>query len=133
MLFPPLPVIIIDSGQNEQRGAGRPGLARLLAVPSIHYAAVSPCSPRVRSCGADCAEKQNRWKKQKAAERRGGKKTERLHVSLPPINLDAAEEEEDVQDEKMLLNWDRASRRRGDIWLRQRGVVSTFTTPFFLI
>lgn len=102
-------------------------------MPSIHYAAVAPCSPASGAVAQIARKSKTRWKKQKAAERRGGKKTERLHVSLPPINLDAAEKEEDVQDEKMLLNWDRASRRRGDVWLRQRGVVSTFTTPFFLI
>ena len=47
------------------------------------------------------------------------------------MNLE--EKEEDIQDEGMLVNWDRASSRLRHMAEAIKSTVSTFTTSFFLI
>lgn len=89
-------------------------------MPSIHYAAVSPCLVQIAAASlGSAAQTHGNGKLVKATKRfcekpceeekkkKERKKEPRLNVSLSHINLEV--KEEDVQDEKMLLSWDRAS------------------------
>lgn len=53
--------------------------------------------------------------------------------NVSPSHMNLEEKEEDIQDEGMLVNWDRASSRLRHMAEAIKSTVSTFTTSFFLI
>lgn len=80
-------------------------------MPSIHYTAVSPRHIKIASASLGSVVQAHRngklVKATKLAVRNLVRKKQKLNVPLSHINLKA--KEEDMHDEEMLFNWDRAS------------------------
>lgn len=106
VVFTP-PIIILDSVQTVRHPLPS-AAAKRLAVPSIHYTAVSPCHTKTASASLGSVVQAHRngklVKATKLAVRNLVRKKPKLNV--PPSHINLTAKEEDVRDEEMLFNWD---------------------------